>query len=109
VENAVFIELVAPEFGSNQPAVIVRGTSVDVSRWGLRVTLAQELLVGAILQVAVQLPAGAGTLVLVGEVIWSGPIPDTGTEPGWEAGFALHNAEESDIDSWVSLVAAIEG
>lgn len=108
VENTVFIELVAPEFGSNQAAVIISGKSVDASRAGLKVALEQELAVGAILQLAVQLPADAGTLYLVGEVTWSGPVPGTGAKPGWEAGLALHNADESDIDAWVSLVAAME-
>lgn len=109
IENTVFIELVAPEFGSNEPAVIARAKSVEISRDGLRVTLAQELTAGAILQIAVELPADAGTLYLAGEVTWSGPIPGTGDEPAWAAGFALLNAEESDIASWVSLIALMEG
>ena len=108
VENTVFIELVSPEFGSNESAVIATCKSVEISRSGLRLTLEQELPVGAILQVGVELPARAGTLYLVGEVTWSEPIPDTGAEPAWSAGFALFNADDSDIDNWVALVSIME-
>jgi len=108
VENTVFIELVAPEFGSNESGVIAMCKSVEVSRDGLRVTLEQELAVGAILQIGLELPADADTLYLVGEVTWSEPIPGTGAEPAWAAGFALFNADESDIENWVSLIATME-
>ena len=108
VENNVFIELVAPEFGSSESGVIARCKSVEVSRDGLRVTLEQELAVGAILQIGLELPADAGTLFLVGEVTWSEPIPGLGTEPDWAAGFTLFNADESDIENWVSLIATME-
>tara|TARA_R110001592_G_scaffold363371_1_gene685771 strand:- start:420100 stop:420465 length:366 start_codon:yes stop_codon:yes gene_type:complete len=108
VENTVFIELVAPEFGSKESGVIARCKSVEASRDGLRVTLEQELAVGAILEIGLELPANVGTLYLVGEVIWSEPIPATGAEPAWAAGFVLFNAAESDIESWISLITAME-
>jgi hypothetical protein len=108
VENTVFIELVAPEFGSNESGVIARCKSVEISRDGLRVTLEQELSVGAILQIGLELPGDAGTLYLVGEVTWSEPIPGTDAEPAWTAGFTLFNADESDIDNWVSLITTME-
>tara|TARA_R110001599_G_scaffold353881_1_gene602037 strand:- start:19447 stop:19929 length:483 start_codon:yes stop_codon:yes gene_type:complete len=36
------------------------------------------------------------------------PIPATGAEPAWAAGFVLFNAAESDIESWASLITAME-
>jgi hypothetical protein len=42
----------------------------------------------------------------VGEVKWSHPLPGAGSD--WSAGFALLNADQSDIDHWVGLVATIE-
>ena len=108
VENTVFIELVAPEFGSNDSGVIARCKTIEVSKEGLRITLEQQLTVGAILQIGLELPANVDTLYLVGEVTWSEPIPGTGTEPAWASGFALFNADESDIDNWVALIAAME-
>jgi hypothetical protein len=79
IENTVFIELVAPEFGSSEPGVIARCKTLDISRDGLRVTLEQQLQVGAILQLGVELPAPAEPLYLVGEVKWSHPLP--GADP----------------------------
>ena len=108
VENPIFIELVSPEFGSHESGKIARGKTLDVSRSGLRVGLEQELPVGAILQVGVQLPASAGTLYLVSEVRWSLPVPGTGADPGWSAGLALCDADDSDIDDWWALVDALE-
>lgn len=107
LENTVYIELVSPEFGSNDTATIVRCKTLEVSREGLRVQLDQPLLTGSILQLAVELPA-ADTLYLVGEVAWCRPIPGTGTEPGWAAGMSLLNADDSDIDTWRTLIAAME-
>lgn len=108
VQNTVFLELVSPEFGSKDAGTIARGKTLDVSRSGLLVSLNQDLLVGTILQVALELPGGNGTLYLVGEVRWCLPVPGTGTEPGWSAGLSLLNAEDSDIDNWIALMTTME-
>ncbi len=108
VISTVFLELATPEFGSNKPATIARCKSVDVSRDGLRVNLEEELVVNAILQLAVELPATAGTLYLVGEVRWCRPIPGTDRKPGWSAGLNLLNADDSDIGSWGALLDTME-
>lgn len=108
VENRVFVELVAPEFGSSRPGTIVNCKTLEVSSAGLRLITEQQLPAGAILQLAIELAAGAGTLYLVGEVRWSGPVPATGNEPGWSAGLALLDAEESDIKDWVTLTTLME-
>jgi hypothetical protein len=43
--------------GSSEPGVIARCKTLDISRDGLRVTLEQQLQIGAILQLGVELPA----------------------------------------------------
>lgn len=108
LKNTVFIEIASPEFGSNRAGAIARGTTLDISRDGMRVRLEEVLLVGAILQVALELPDGAGTLYMIGEVRWCRPIPDSEPEPGWSAGLALLNAQDSDIENWVALLATME-
>ena len=108
VSSTVFIELAAPEFGSKDPGKIARCKTVDISRLGLRINLDQELAVNAILQLAVELPARAGTLFLAGEVRWCRPIPGTNRQPEWSAGLNLLNADASDIDSWGVLLDAME-
>ena len=104
--NTVFIELVASESGSSEPGVIARCKTLDISREGLRVTLEQPLQVGAILQLGMARPAPADPLYLVGEVKWSHPAP--GSASDWDAGLALLNADQSDIDDWVGLVTNLE-
>jgi hypothetical protein len=108
VENTAFVELASPEFGSREAGEIARCKTSDVSRGGLRVKLDQALLVGAILQVGVQLPADSGTLYLVGDVRWCNPIPTSGAEPGWSAGLCLLKADDSDLDSWAALITTME-
>jgi hypothetical protein len=108
VENAVYIELLSPDFGSNESGTMAICKTLSVSREGLHIALEQELPVAAILQFGLELPAGAGTLYLVGEVKWSHPIPGTGAEPGWSAGLALLDADESDIESWAALITIME-
>lgn len=106
VESTVFIELVASGVGSNEEAKVARCKTLDVSRGGLRVSLEHELVVGAILQIGVELPDSEETLYLAGEVRWC--LPNSEPEPGWSAGFALLNAGDSDIDSWISLLADMD-
>jgi hypothetical protein len=36
-------------------------------------------------------------------------VPGTGNEHPWSAGMALLDADDSDIDNWVALVAQMEG
>ncbi|MDH4041252.1 MAG: PilZ domain-containing protein [Gammaproteobacteria bacterium] len=107
VKNTVFIELASRGSGSSTSGSVARGRTLDISRGGLRVSLERELLVGAILQVGVELPARAGTLYLVGEVKWCLPAPDGDPEPGWLAGLALLNTDDSDIDNWIALISTI--
>ena len=108
VASTVYVELISPEFGSNEATTIVKCKTLDVSIDGLRVTLEQPLPVGAILQLGVELPPRAGTLFLVGEVRWSHPLPGTGAGQSWAAGLATLNADDSDIDAWVELLTTME-
>lgn len=52
IESTVFVELESPPVGSGGAGKIARCKTMDVSRGGLRVSLEQELVVGAILQMA---------------------------------------------------------
>jgi hypothetical protein len=108
VEATVFIQLVAPEFGSNQPGVIARCKTMDIGSSGLRVGLDHDVLLGAIVEMAVELPAAAGTLYLVGEVRRCRPIPGTGAGPNWWADFALLNSGDADFECWQALIGALE-
>jgi hypothetical protein len=106
VDSRVFIELVAPGLGSPQSGQVATCRTLDVSKGGLRVSLDRELPEGAILQIGVELPQSSETLYLAGEVRWC--HRDQESERHWTAGFALLNADQSDIDRWVALLAAME-
>lgn len=106
VESTVFIELVAPGVGNDDEGKLAICKTLDVSRGGLRVSLEYELVVGAILQIGVELPDSRDTLYLAGEVRWC--LPNKAPEQGWSAGFALLNAGDSDIESWISLLAEMD-
>jgi len=106
LESAVFIELLSPLAGNAQSGRVVRCRTLDVSRGGLRVNLSQPLTAGAILQIGIDMPGSDETLYLAGEVRWRTPDPQ---RPGtWMAGFALLDAEGSDIDGWVRLLAGLD-
>jgi hypothetical protein len=106
VESTVFIELVSPGIGGVNSGKVAICKTLDVSRGGLCVSLEHELVVGAILQVGIELPDAQDTLYLAGEVRWC--LENHAPESGWSAGFALLNAGHSDIDSWVALLAGMD-
>lgn len=106
VESTVFIELVSAGIGSADSGKVAMCKTLDVSRGGLRVSLEHELVVGAILQIGVELPNLPDTLYLTGEVRWC--LQDLEEENSWSAGFALLQAGDSDIDRWTALLAGLE-
>ena len=103
IESRVFIELVSPDLEGEDPGEIAECRTLDVSRGGLRVSLDRELVVGAILQIGVELPDADETLYLAGEVRWCRALP--GEEQGWSVGFQLLNAGSPDMASWIGLLS----
>ncbi len=106
LRTRVFIELVAPEIGSDDSGKVAQCRTLDVSRAGLRVMLEHQLVTGAIHQIGVELPDSGKPFYLVGEVRWC--LANRPPEHGWTAGFALLNAGDSDIESWAELLAGME-
>ena len=80
--------------------------SLNVSRGGVQVILSEELTVGAILQIGIDLPGAGETLYLAGEVRWC--LPSGDAQHPWMAGFQILNADDSDIERWVELIVAME-
>ena len=106
VEHTVFIELLSTRAGSSDSGTVAMCKTLDISCDGLRVELQQELTVGAILQIGVQLPHSDNTFYLAAEVRWCRAQDDS--EQSWNAGLKLMNAENSDIGSWIALVTEME-
>jgi hypothetical protein len=106
IESTTFIELISPRVGRSESGRMVTCKTLNVSRGGLQVMLAEELTVGAILQIGVDLPGATDTLYLAGEVRWC--LPGKEEQFPWLAGFQILNADDSDIDRWVELIVAME-
>ncbi len=100
LDCTVFLELNEGPTTDGSPAEVALCKSLDVSYGGLKVTLGTQLTVGAILPVAVELPAVEQTFHMVGEVKWCRPHP----EDGWAAGIQLLDSQNTDIDGWRELL-----
>jgi len=109
VENAVYIELVSPEFGSKKTSTIARVGTEYIRSQGLDLALEHALPTGAILQIAVELPGTACLLYLVAEVACSHPVPRSDPGPGWRASLELLDVEDSDMPRWQALVDSLQG
>ncbi len=107
VTGTTFIELLSARAGENESAKMITCNTVDVSRNGLQVILSEELTVGAILQIGVDLPNAPGTLYLAGEVRWC--LPSNDALHPWLAGFQILNAEDTDIKTWAAMIAIMGG
>lgn len=105
-QGTIFIELVAAGMGSDDGEVIMCKT-IDISRSGLRVHVNRELVVGAILQIGVELVDAVDTLYLAGEVKWCRALEES--ESDWAVGFELMNANDSDIETWRTVLAEMDG
>jgi Tfp pilus assembly protein PilZ len=106
LQSTTFIELLSPRLGNSDSGRTVTCKTANVSRGGLQVTLAEELTVGAILQIGVDLPGAQRTLYLAGEVRWC--LPSNEEQNPWMAGFQILNADDSDIERWVALISSME-
>ena len=100
--GTIFIELVSSGVEEDQTSKVILCKTIDISHSGLLVWVNQQLTVGAILQIGVELPREDYTLYLTGEVKWC--RRDRYIDGRWRVGFALLNASDSDIDRWRTLV-----
>ena len=106
IRSTTFVELISARVGQRESGKMITCTTLNVSRSGLQVVLAEELTIGAILQIGVDLPNAPRTLYLAGEVRWC--IPNNDEEYPWRAGFQILNAGDSDIDTWVAMISIME-
>ena len=67
IESTTFIELLSPRLGQTESGKMITCSTLNVSRGGLQVILAEQLTVGAILQIGVDLPNVADTLYLAAD------------------------------------------
>jgi len=107
LESETFLELLSPRMGQAESERMIKCKTMNVSRGGLQVVLQEELGVGTILQIGVDLPGTEHTLYLAGEVRWC--LPSNDAQNPWLAGFQVLNADDSDIERWAALIVSMEG
>lgn len=100
--ETIFIELVSSSADGHKGEVVRCKTS-DISVNGLRAQVGKELILGAILQVGIDLQEAQDTLYLAAQVIWC--KRDKNNPSHWSAGFELLNANDSDIKIWRKVLA----
>lgn len=106
IECTTFIELLSSRSDHSEPGRTLTCKTLNMSRAGLQVILAEKLLVADILKIGVDLPTATDTLYLAGEVRWC--LPSHDEQLPWMAGFLLLNSSDTDIDQWIALLAAME-
>jgi Tfp pilus assembly protein PilZ len=106
IESTIYIKLLTSRPGQDESARMLKCKSLNVSRGGLQVMLEEELTVGTILQIGVELPSEKDTLYLAAEVRWC--LPSKNEHNPWMAGFQILNTHDSDIERWVTLIVAME-
>ena len=106
IESRVFIELESAAPGTLGPGRIARCDTLDVSKSGLRVRLKEAVVVGAILQIGVELPGKDEPFYLVGQVRWR--MQDKENPGAWLAGFEILNAYGSDVEQWTAALQVMD-
>lgn len=99
LEETIFIEIIASD--SRSAGQVIMCNSLDLSANGLQVILDEEISMGTILRICIDL-RNAEPIFLVGEVKWIRPDEAAGA---YRIGFLLFESEDTDIQRWKVLVA----
>ena len=94
-EETIFIEVLSSESYSKNNDVIMC-TSLDLSANGLQVVVDNDIALGSILRLCIDLP-DKEPIFLVGEVMWKRPDPGTDCT---RLGFSLFESDDSNIEEW---------
>ncbi len=101
----IYIELMSASYDGSSPAAIAMGNTLDISANGLRVALNAEVSVGSILQLCIDLEKPQQRINIVGEVKWC--RPDREQVGRFLTGFALYEAEGTDIIAWRKIASGL--
>lgn len=101
LEATIFIEIIASSDHSHGSVIMCN--SLDLSQSGLQVLVDEDVAVGSIFRLCVDLPQGA-PVFLVGEVMWKRADDK---ESAWRLGFSLFESDETDIVRWKEVVASL--
>jgi hypothetical protein len=99
-KTTVFVEVCSATFDNSEPASVVICHSLDLSANGLQVEMDQAVAIGTILRICAEFSNGEDPLHLVGETKWVKANGDL-----FNIGFALYDAENTDIAGWKNVIA----
>ncbi|NVJ59325.1 MAG: PilZ domain-containing protein [Gammaproteobacteria bacterium] len=98
-EETVFIEVLSSTVNDDN-GLVVKCTTRDISKSGIKVTSNYPINVGAFLELLIDFGETSQKFLLTGEVKWCKQID---SEPTYICGFELLAAEHSDIKLWCQL------
>ncbi len=98
----VFVEIRSASFDNEAPANIIICNSIDISASGIQVEMDKPVAVGSVLRIGAELSGVKQALYLVGEAKWIKPKGNN-----FAIGFELYDAENTDIDGWKEIIAAM--
>lgn len=99
-QATIFLEVISAATEHEAPAVVICN-SLDLSANGIQVAMDEEIAVGSILRLGVELGSDCDALYLVGEAKWVRRDEDQ-----YLIGFELYDAENTDIADWKEAVAS---
>jgi hypothetical protein len=101
IEATIFIEIIASD--SKSEGSVIMCNSLDLSANGLQVIVDEEISMGTILRLCIDLK-DADPIFLVAEVKWQRTDEETS---GFRIGFLLFESDDTDIQRWKELVAEL--
>ncbi len=96
-KESLFVQLSATLSGE-QDRRTLKCTSADLSGGGLRLTVTEELPIGALLELWIKLASARRNYYLVGDVRWCIPA-----HADYEIGVVVKDAPATDIKTWRRL------
>ncbi|HJN52844.1 MAG: PilZ domain-containing protein [Pseudomonadales bacterium] len=99
--QTVFVELQPASRDGSKPPIIVMCNSSDVSANGIQILLHEEIPMGSILRLCVDMK-NLDPIFLIGEVKWVQPDAET---DGFLIGLLLFEAENTDTQIWEKVIA----
>lgn len=99
-QATIFLEVMSVSEDGEPPAVVICN-SLDLSANGIQIAMDEEIAVGSILRLGVELGSACDALYLVGEAKWVRRDNDQ-----FLIGFELYEAENTDIAHWKEAVAS---
>lgn len=99
-QATIFIEVMSSSFDNSSPPAVVICNSLDVSANGIQVALDDNINVGSILRLGVDLGDDTETIYLVGEAKWVRQ-----DEEQYKVGFELYDAQDTGIAEWKQSIA----